>query len=178
LLTRREGAAQCNGPLALGELERARLRQQAHGWLRADLEHWAKTLEAGKEDGHNQVLGKLRHRPQDADLASVRDAQALATLPEAERRSWEQLWADVAALLDHAQKGKRRRLGRRRCGGLFLWCSLHDRLQSGTRQRIGSAPFHLDPRTAVQLNGIEEQSKAWLATRRKAMPDREAIRHA
>jgi hypothetical protein len=27
-------------------------------------------------------------------------------LPEAERRSWEQLWADVAALLDRAQEEK------------------------------------------------------------------------
>jgi hypothetical protein len=109
-------SATCNAVLAaagkgndaaeLGQPERARLRRQAHDWLRADLEHWAKALEVWKEKGRNQVLQKMQHWQQDADLAGIRDAQALAALPEAERRSWEQLWADVAALLDRAQKGK------------------------------------------------------------------------
>jgi hypothetical protein len=67
-------------------------------------EHWAKTLEAGKPDGRNQILQKMQHWQQDSDLIGVRDKQALAALPEAERRSWERLWADVAALLDRAPK--------------------------------------------------------------------------
>jgi hypothetical protein len=46
----------------------------------------------------------MQHWQRDPDLAGVRDKQALAALPEAQRRLWEQLWADVAALLDRAQK--------------------------------------------------------------------------
>jgi hypothetical protein len=36
----------------------------------------------------------------DTDLVGVRDKDALAKLPEAEREAWQKLWADVAALLE------------------------------------------------------------------------------
>jgi hypothetical protein len=39
----------------------------------------------------------------DADLAGLRDPDALAKLPEAEREPWQQLWTDVAALLKRAE---------------------------------------------------------------------------
>jgi hypothetical protein len=35
----------------------------------------------------------------DPDLASVRDAAAVAKLPEERRKQWNKLWADVAAVL-------------------------------------------------------------------------------
>jgi len=41
----------------------------------------------------------MRHWQTDADLAGVRDKEALAKLPAEERQRWQQLWADVAALL-------------------------------------------------------------------------------
>ena len=41
----------------------------------------------------------------DADLADVRDPDALAKLPEAERKAWQSLWADVDAFLAKV-KGK------------------------------------------------------------------------
>jgi hypothetical protein len=37
----------------------------------------------------------LEHWQQDADLASVRDPQALAQLLEDERQPWQQLWQKV-----------------------------------------------------------------------------------
>jgi hypothetical protein len=37
-----------------------------------------------------------------ADLASVRDPEALDLLPEAERQAWQQFWAEVDALLQKA----------------------------------------------------------------------------
>jgi hypothetical protein len=44
------------------------------------------------------------------DFAGVRDAAALAGLPQAERAAWQRLWADVQALLEKADgkgtKGK------------------------------------------------------------------------
>jgi WD40 repeat protein/tetratricopeptide (TPR) repeat protein len=106
---------------ALGEAERVQLRQRAHQWLRADLAWWSKTLNDQKDqqaggrasvirriqpDSRASVLQQMQSWQHDSDLASVRDREALAALPDAERRLWEQLWADVTALLDRAQKAK------------------------------------------------------------------------
>jgi hypothetical protein len=99
-------AGQGNDAATLGQPVCARLRRRAHDWLRADLEHWTKTLQEGKPEGRNEVLQKMRQWQQDSDLVGVRDNQALAALPLEERRRWEQLWADIAAVLDRAQKGK------------------------------------------------------------------------
>ena len=40
---------------------------------------------------------------EDTDLAGVREAKALETIPEADRKAWRTLWADVDALLAKAQ---------------------------------------------------------------------------
>jgi hypothetical protein len=40
----------------------------------------------------------MQHWLGDPDFAGVRDAQALAKLPEEERKDWLQLWEEVAAL--------------------------------------------------------------------------------
>jgi hypothetical protein len=45
----------------------------------------------------------LQHWQQDGDLAGLRDPDAQAPLPAAERAAWEKLWADVAALRKKAQ---------------------------------------------------------------------------
>ena len=45
---------------------------------------------------------RLGHWLEDTDLVSVRGPDALAKLPEAERKDWQKLWADVAALLQKA----------------------------------------------------------------------------
>src|SRR5262249_35729928 len=75
----------------LDEAARSRWRQQALVWLRADLGQ------------RNRWPSELKHRPTgwkyDPDLAGVRDAAALAELPEAERQAWQQLWADVQQTL-------------------------------------------------------------------------------
>jgi serine/threonine-protein kinase len=77
----------------LTDRERARLRQQALGWLHADLAASARTTDRA-------VLSKtLRRWQQDPDLASVREPEALAALPEAERQGWRKLWSAVAERL-------------------------------------------------------------------------------
>jgi hypothetical protein len=48
----------------------------------------------------------LQHWKQDTDLTGVREADALARLPEAERKQWETLWADVDAKLKLAADKK------------------------------------------------------------------------
>jgi tetratricopeptide (TPR) repeat protein len=84
--------------------ERARLRTLALGWLRDDLAAWRKRLEGGKPVDRLVSARTMRLWQTHPDLASVRDADALARLPEAERARWQQLWQDVNALLKCAEE--------------------------------------------------------------------------
>jgi hypothetical protein len=45
----------------------------------------------------------MNHWQQGGDLAALRGPAALAKLPDAERRAWQTLWADVGALLKAVQ---------------------------------------------------------------------------
>src|SRR5262249_26406962 len=85
-----------DGPPPMEEPKAPRAR--ALGWLRAELDAWAKVIESNRPQAKATVARTLQHWQQDADLISVRDPAALAKLPEAERREWEALWADVDAL--------------------------------------------------------------------------------
>jgi tetratricopeptide (TPR) repeat protein len=80
----RYNAACCAALAAAGEpddKEHARLRQQALDWLRADLAQWGKLAAAGGQ-GPARMAAALRYWQEDADLAGVRDAEALKRLPE------------------------------------------------------------------------------------------------
>jgi serine/threonine-protein kinase len=85
---------------------RARLRAQALGWLRADLTVWTKQAGSWFPAVRAEALQALNHWREDADLAGVRDADALDQLPAGERAEWRQLWADVDSLLQKAGGGK------------------------------------------------------------------------
>ncbi len=52
----------------------------------------------------------------DGDLAGVRDPDALARLPEAERKDWQALWADVEVILTRASRASAAAKGRPRRG--------------------------------------------------------------
>jgi serine/threonine-protein kinase len=77
----------------LDDPERARLRRQALDWLRADLAAWTKAAD------RSLVQKTLKRWQQDASLGGLRDEEALAKLPQAEREGWRQLWSDVADVL-------------------------------------------------------------------------------
>jgi serine/threonine-protein kinase len=79
--------------------ERARLRQYALDWLRADLAAWARMLEKGSPQERVLVRPMLLAWEKNTALASLRDPQALANLPAAERQAWQKLWAYVKAVL-------------------------------------------------------------------------------
>jgi serine/threonine-protein kinase len=85
---------------------RARLRGQALDWLQAERAAWAKVLDSGDASARPVVQQRLRHWQADSDLAGVRDAAALAKVPEAERAGWRSLWVDVDALLARARGGR------------------------------------------------------------------------
>jgi eukaryotic-like serine/threonine-protein kinase len=89
----------------LDDKERARLRACALNWLRADLAVYTRLAEKGKDD-QQLVQRHLAHWQQDTDLDAVRDAKALAALPEKERMAWQHLWADVAALRKKVENKK------------------------------------------------------------------------
>jgi serine/threonine-protein kinase len=88
----------------LGEDERARLREQARQWLRADLAARARAIDTGPTvapEANRVALTRWRHEP---DLACVRDPGGLGKLGADERKQYLALWADVAAVLARARK--------------------------------------------------------------------------
>jgi serine/threonine-protein kinase len=84
----------------LDDKERARLRQQAHDWLRAELASREKQLQSGRPAGRAEAAKRLALWQQDGDLAGVRDKAELKKLPRKEREAYARLWVDVAALLN------------------------------------------------------------------------------
>jgi tetratricopeptide (TPR) repeat protein len=86
----------------LDDKERARLRQQALDWLRAELVSLEKLLTTGKPEDREYVADSLRHWQHDPDLAGLRNA-AITELPATERDAWKKLWSDVQALLQKSQ---------------------------------------------------------------------------
>src|SRR5262249_790162 len=83
----------------LDDKERARLRQQALTWLRADLAAYTQLV--ANPANRQAVAQRLAHWQKNADLASVR-GDALAKLPEAERQQWQTLWDEVEGLRKRA----------------------------------------------------------------------------
>jgi serine/threonine-protein kinase len=98
-------------PRRLDEKERAVLRRQAMERLRAGLELRTRLLKDGKEAAWDCSLFPWLTDPA---LAAVRDREALAKLPDAERGQWQRLWADVAALLPTDPRGQGTALAERR----------------------------------------------------------------
>jgi serine/threonine protein kinase/Flp pilus assembly protein TadD len=99
------GCGQGEDAAKLDEKERARLRQQALDWLRADLTTWGRLLKKEPDQARAAAQQTLRHWQRNADFAGVR-GDALAKLPEAEREPWQQLWADVEETLSQASPEK------------------------------------------------------------------------
>jgi hypothetical protein len=84
--------------------ERARLRQQALDWLRADLAAYCNFLGKESDKAGPEIAKRMQHWQQDKDFALVREANALNGLPEAERNGWQRLWAEVEELRQKLSK--------------------------------------------------------------------------
>jgi serine/threonine protein kinase/tetratricopeptide (TPR) repeat protein len=84
--------------------ERARLRRQALDWLRTDLVGWRRLLEKEPGKARPFVLNTMQQWLADKDFARVRCLEALAKLPEAERREWQKLWTEVDELRQKVAK--------------------------------------------------------------------------
>jgi serine/threonine-protein kinase len=104
----RAALAGCGGAAdggALSEAERARWREQARAWLRADLAAWGKRLDS--DPAANRLVQKtLTHWRADPDLAGLREPSALQQLSADERKECLALWEEVTAVLRRAQTTK------------------------------------------------------------------------
>ncbi len=87
-----------------GEAARAKLRRQALEWLGAEKVVWTALLDPGDPGDRAQVARTFRHWQVDSDFAGVRDAEALAKLPDAEQRDWRSLWEEVETLRKQAER--------------------------------------------------------------------------
>ncbi|HEY7428499.1 MAG TPA: tetratricopeptide repeat protein, partial [Gemmataceae bacterium] len=107
--------AACSAALAAaGQGEDARLlpdkvvtmfRRWALGWLREELAAYGKIAPQSNSAMKQTIQQRLAHWQRDPDLASVRESEQLAKLPQAEQEEWRRLWAGVAgtaALSDRA----------------------------------------------------------------------------
>jgi serine/threonine protein kinase/Tfp pilus assembly protein PilF len=83
---------------------RTGLRRQALAWLRTELAAWRCRLDAPAHKVHTDVCQTMKRWQCDPDLADVRDPDALAQLPTAERRPWRQLWQEVELIRQQAAK--------------------------------------------------------------------------
>jgi serine/threonine-protein kinase len=100
------GTGQGNDADSLNAADRKRWREQALEWLRADLAVWKKALadDAG-EQARKNAAQMLAHALEDAELSGIRDAEAIATLPEEEQTAWSTFWEQVRAV-HAASQGK------------------------------------------------------------------------
>jgi serine/threonine-protein kinase len=94
----RAGAGQDAAASGADAAERTRFRAQSRRWLQDLLDAAAKPE---PKDAPPAVLAACLCLcwQTDPDLAAVRDKDALAKLPDAERKDWQKLWSDVDALL-------------------------------------------------------------------------------
>ena len=90
-------AGQGEDAAKLDDKDKARLRQQALDWLRADLALRTRQLESGQPADRDAARQVLQHWQKDSDLAGLRDPAALAKLSAEERAACQRLWAEVAA---------------------------------------------------------------------------------
>ncbi len=83
----------------IDERGKARMRRRAYDWLKDDLASWSKGLRSGPPQDRTLLRATLEHWKADPDLVNIRTAEALAKLPDPERKEWQSLWAEVDALL-------------------------------------------------------------------------------
>jgi tetratricopeptide (TPR) repeat protein len=81
------------------EAGRRQLRDQARGWLTAEVAEWANILQSQGPRARPFVARMLQQWRQDSDLAGIRDRDAIKKLPADEQKAWAALWKDVDALL-------------------------------------------------------------------------------
>jgi serine/threonine-protein kinase len=91
----RESTHQRVGNPPLNETDRTKRRRRALDWFRVSLRLGIKLINNGTGQWSSFVTWQT-----DPALASVREPNELAKLPDTEREQWQRLWADVAAEIE------------------------------------------------------------------------------
>jgi tetratricopeptide (TPR) repeat protein len=84
--------------------ERAALRRQALGWLRADLAAWAARAARAAAADRKKAAAAMNLWLGDGEEFGVGPGKAPDSLPADEQSAWDALWADVRATLERAKK--------------------------------------------------------------------------
>jgi eukaryotic-like serine/threonine-protein kinase len=100
------GCGRGDDAATLADAERARWRRRAVDWLRADLNLWAEALKGDDAKARAAAQEALGFWKRDADLAGLRDGEALSALPRPERERCRALWDDVDDFLRQAAPPK------------------------------------------------------------------------
>ena len=87
--------------------EEGKLRGQALDWIKAELTAWGKLLESGPPQARVAIAAIFKHWKEDTDLTGIRDALALAKLPEEEQKAWRALWTEVQSIAPPAHAGNK-----------------------------------------------------------------------
>jgi serine/threonine-protein kinase len=95
----RAAAGHGRDALLIDAKARAGWRKQALAWQTADLELIARDLQGGAAPARALARQALQQWQKDRDFTDLRGAEALALLPEVERKGWRKLWARVEKLL-------------------------------------------------------------------------------
>ena len=85
---------------------KAKLREQALVWLKAELSEWTKVAATDPPGAKELIAEILEHWKTCPGFAAIHDEPELAKLPDAEQREWRVLWNDVDALLKRAEPPK------------------------------------------------------------------------
>jgi eukaryotic-like serine/threonine-protein kinase len=89
----------------LDDEERARLRDQARRWLRAEVAAWGKKLDSDRA-AKTSVENALKRWRTDPDLAGLREPDSLERLPVAESRACREMWKEIDAQIERARRQK------------------------------------------------------------------------
>jgi hypothetical protein len=95
------GCGRGNHPSSLSDEERARLRDQARLWLRAELAAWGKKLGSDPR-AKSSMEHALRQWRTDPDLAGLRELALLDKLHVAESRACREMWSEIDAQIERA----------------------------------------------------------------------------
>lgn len=91
----------------IDDVEKKKRRDQARQWLQADLDVYARALQApaGEMEAMQVVRAAevLPHWHVDSDLNSIRADKELARIAADEQAAWKKLWTEAALLLKKAQ---------------------------------------------------------------------------
>ena len=98
------GCGQGEDGAKTNDAERERFRKQALEWLTADLTAWTNLVDNAAD--RLRVRKEMQRWQSHPAFTGVRDAAALARLPDAERAEWQKLWTSVAELLKRTDEPK------------------------------------------------------------------------